>query len=150
GFWFGTTHAHRCIRTAFGRRPYGPCDGRNHRDDHRVPHGNGRTMTAARHAQAEQAADEASFAPPYRDAAVPSPTRGLHAVQLPQVTDIRQVGSRVLRWGSHGFWAVLDQGLFALSNLLVNVLLARSLPSEEYGAFVTAYTILLLVGVVHM
>ena len=56
---------------------------------------------------------------------------------------------RLLRWSSRGFWAILDQALFALSNLLVNVLLARWLPPAEYGAFVTAYTVLLLVSVAH-
>ena len=55
----------------------------------------------------------------------------------------------LLRWSSKGFWAVSDQGLFAVSNLLVNVILARSLPRAEYGAFATAYTVLLLVNVVH-
>jgi O-antigen/teichoic acid export membrane protein len=55
----------------------------------------------------------------------------------------------LMRWSARGFWAILDQGLFALSNLLVNVLLARWLPAEEYGAFVTAYTVLLLVSVIH-
>jgi O-antigen/teichoic acid export membrane protein len=55
----------------------------------------------------------------------------------------------LLRWSSQGFWAILDQALFASSNLLVNVLLARWLPPAEYGAFVTAYTVLLLVSVAH-
>jgi O-antigen/teichoic acid export membrane protein len=51
---------------------------------------------------------------------------------------------------TQGFWAVTDQGLFAISNLLVNVLLARWLPPGEYGAFATAYAILLLFGVAHL
>lgn len=57
--------------------------------------------------------------------------------------------SRLLRWGSQGFWAISDQGLFAVSNLLVNVMLARWLPPAEYGAFATVYTILLLVNGAH-
>ena len=56
---------------------------------------------------------------------------------------------RLLRLGSQGGWAVVDQALFAGSNLLVNVLLARWLPGKEYGAFVTAYTVLLLVQIAH-
>ncbi len=52
-------------------------------------------------------------------------------------------------WTARGFWAVLDQALFAISNLIVNVLLARWLSPREYGAFVTAYVVLLLVGVAH-
>jgi O-antigen/teichoic acid export membrane protein len=56
---------------------------------------------------------------------------------------------RVVRWGLRGSWAILDQATFALSNLLVNIVLARTVLPVEYGAFVTAYTLLLLVGVVH-
>jgi O-antigen/teichoic acid export membrane protein len=44
---------------------------------------------------------------------------------------------------------VLDQALFAISNLVVNILLARQVSALEYGAFVTAYAVLLLIGVVH-
>jgi O-antigen/teichoic acid export membrane protein len=58
-------------------------------------------------------------------------------------------GAHLRRWSAQGFWAVLDQALFAVSNLLMNVLLARWLPPIEYGAFVTAYTVLLLVSVAH-
>jgi O-antigen/teichoic acid export membrane protein len=50
---------------------------------------------------------------------------------------------------TRGCWAVLDQALFALSSLVVNIMLARWLPPAEYGAFVTAQTVLLLVGVLH-
>src|SRR3954470_23333844 len=56
---------------------------------------------------------------------------------------------RLARLGSQGFWAIADQGLFAVSNLLVNVLLARGLAPAEYGAFATAYTVLLLVTGFH-
>jgi O-antigen/teichoic acid export membrane protein len=55
----------------------------------------------------------------------------------------------VVHWTSRGFWAVLDQALFALSNLVLNVLLARWLEPEQYGAFVTTYTMLILVSVAH-
>ena len=53
------------------------------------------------------------------------------------------------RWSSQGVSAILDQGLFSVSNLVLNVLLARWLPPEEYGAFVAGYTALLLVSVGH-
>ena len=52
-------------------------------------------------------------------------------------------------WTTRGFWAIVDQALFALSNLLINVLLARWLSPREYGAFVTAYVVLVLVSVAH-
>lgn len=52
-------------------------------------------------------------------------------------------------WTTRGFWAIVDQALFAVSNLLINVLLARWLTPREYGAFVTAYVVLILVTVAH-
>ncbi|MDP9172851.1 MAG: hypothetical protein M3O30_03180 [Planctomycetota bacterium] len=48
-----------------------------------------------------------------------------------------------------GFWAVADQGLFAGSNAILNVMLARWLPEVEYGAFSTAFAAFLLLGVIH-
>ena len=56
---------------------------------------------------------------------------------------------RLARLGSQGVWAVSDQALFAGSNLLVNVLLARWLPGPEYGAFVTAYSVMVLAQIAH-
>lgn len=43
----------------------------------------------------------------------------------------------------------MDQSLFALTNFLLNILLARWLEPVEYGGFVTAYTIFLLIGTIH-
>ena len=54
-----------------------------------------------------------------------------------------------LRWASRGIWAVLDQGLFAISNFAVGVLLARSLTPEAFGAYTVAYSALLLIGAAH-
>lgn len=48
-----------------------------------------------------------------------------------------------------GGWTVVDQGLFAGTNFLVNVLLARWLTAEAFGAFTTAYVGFLLVGTLH-
>jgi len=56
---------------------------------------------------------------------------------------------QLARWTTRGFWAIADQALFAISNLIINVLLARWLSPREYGAFVTSYVVLLLVGVAH-
>jgi O-antigen/teichoic acid export membrane protein len=56
---------------------------------------------------------------------------------------------RLFHLGTQGFWAIADQGLFAVSNLLVNVMLARGLSPAEYGAFATSYTVLLLVSGAH-
>lgn len=52
-------------------------------------------------------------------------------------------------WLSRSCWAVLDQGLFAGSNFLLNVLLAKFLSERDYGAFATAFSIFLLLGTVH-
>jgi len=52
-------------------------------------------------------------------------------------------------WLQKGSWSVLDQGLFAMSNFAVNVLLARWLTPEAYGAFTVAFIIFLLGGAVH-
>ena len=62
------------------------------------------------------------------------------------------VGDLVRRrrgWVSKGLWAVTDQGLFALSNFALNLLLARWLPQRDYGAFAVAFSVLLLMGTVH-
>lgn len=60
-----------------------------------------------------------------------------------------RIGTDIRKWLGRGFWAVSDQGLFAMSNFLLNVLLARWLTPESYGAFTLAYAIFLLLGTVH-
>ncbi|WP_420457140.1 lipopolysaccharide biosynthesis protein [Rubrivirga sp.] len=52
-------------------------------------------------------------------------------------------------WLRQGTWSVLDQALFAGANFLVNVLLARWLAPEAYGAFTVAFVVFLLAGTVH-
>lgn len=54
-----------------------------------------------------------------------------------------------LRWITRSFWAVSDQGFFAVSNFALNVLLARWLMPQEFGSFVLAYTIFLLLATIH-
>ena len=68
--------------------------------------------------------------------------------RLGELLELQSVG-RLSYWTTRGVWAIVDQALFALSNLLLNVLLARWLSPREYGAFVTAYVVLLLVTVAH-
>lgn len=55
----------------------------------------------------------------------------------------------LFRWFGKGFWAIMDQGLFAVSNFVLNVMLARWLTPADYGAFAVAYTIFLLLGTFH-
>jgi O-antigen/teichoic acid export membrane protein len=52
-------------------------------------------------------------------------------------------------WFKKGTFAVLDQGLFSGANFLVNILLARWLPPEEYGAFAVALSVFYLLAGFH-
>lgn len=52
-------------------------------------------------------------------------------------------------WLQKGTWSVLDQGLFAGSNFVLNIMLARWLSPEGYGAFTVAYTVFLLLATLH-
>lgn len=54
-----------------------------------------------------------------------------------------------VRWATRGAWAVVDQALFAGSNFLLTILLARWLAPSEFGAFTIAYAVFLLAGTVH-
>lgn len=44
---------------------------------------------------------------------------------------------------------MLDYALFALAGMIANVLLARSLPAESYGAYAVSFAVYLVVFVVH-
>lgn len=54
-----------------------------------------------------------------------------------------------LRWASKGFWAIADQGLFSGANFIINILLARWLGPEDYGAFAVAFAIFLFLSGFH-
>lgn len=54
------------------------------------------------------------------------------------------------RWLAWGFWSVMDQGLFAGTNFLAGVLLARWLAPATYGAVSTAYAVFLLLSTFHL
>jgi O-antigen/teichoic acid export membrane protein len=51
--------------------------------------------------------------------------------------------ARIKHWGLKGGMAILDQGVFSGSNFILNILLARWLLPEEYGAFSISFTIYL-------
>jgi len=57
--------------------------------------------------------------------------------------------STARRWAGRGAWAMLDQTMFAGSNFLVSIVLARWLTEAEYGWFAVAYAVFLLLGVFH-
>lgn len=54
-----------------------------------------------------------------------------------------------VRWSRSATAAIIDQGLYGLSNLVVNLALARWLTVEDYGAFSVGYAVFLLFGTVH-
>lgn len=52
-------------------------------------------------------------------------------------------------WLSKGALAIIDQGVFAGTNFIVNVLLVAWLSPVEYGAFALSYSAFLLLGSLH-
>jgi O-antigen/teichoic acid export membrane protein len=52
-------------------------------------------------------------------------------------------------WAGRGVLAIADQGLFAGSNLLLNVFLARWLSPTDYGVFALAYSVFVLFSFLH-
>lgn len=48
---------------------------------------------------------------------------------------------RFLRLARKAGWAITDQGMYALSNLVVSIILARLLDRERFGAYATAFLI---------
>jgi O-antigen/teichoic acid export membrane protein len=52
-------------------------------------------------------------------------------------------------WIRRGTWAIADQGLFAMANVLLNVMLARWLSPAQYGAFAVGYSVFLFIGAIH-
>jgi len=57
--------------------------------------------------------------------------------------------SALRNWAGKGFWAVTDQALFAGTNFMASILLARWLEPAAYGAFSVAYAVFLLLGTLH-
>ena len=78
-------------------------------------------------------------------AAVPYPTpeRALPAI------DERSFVTRVVHVARKGILAVADQSLFSGANFIVNILLARWLSANEYGAYSLALAVFLLFSALH-
>jgi O-antigen/teichoic acid export membrane protein len=55
----------------------------------------------------------------------------------------------VSRWLSRGSWAVLDQALFAGSNFVLAIILARWLSQPAFGAYSVAFSALFFIGGLH-
>jgi len=56
---------------------------------------------------------------------------------------------RWFHWAKQGIWAIIDQALFSGANFIVNILLARWLSQEQYGAFAVALSIFYLLAGFH-
>lgn len=57
--------------------------------------------------------------------------------------------ARLLPWGGRGAASILDQGLFAVSNFVMSILLARWLQPTDYGTFAVAYSLFALLATLH-
>jgi hypothetical protein len=58
--------------------------------------------------------------------------------------------AKLAPWAKKGGLAVLDQALFAGTNFLINVLLARWLTPTEYGAYALAFSVFVLFSSIYM
>lgn len=67
----------------------------------------------------------------------------------PSAEQPRGAFKRWLPWLTKGSLAIADQGVFAVSNFLLNILLARWLAPADYGAFALAYSVFLFLLLVH-
>jgi len=54
-----------------------------------------------------------------------------------------QIQQRLIPWAMKGGLALLDQGIFAGSNFVMSILLARWMSPEEYGAYAVAFAVFL-------
>src|SRR2546423_9060278 len=70
-------------------------------------------------------------------------------VPASEAADLQLTSSRLRRWGVQSVLAILDQGLTAAAGFGVNLVLARWLPPEAYGAFAVAFAGYLFVSGFH-
>ncbi len=52
-------------------------------------------------------------------------------------------------WASRAFWAISDQGMFALTNFATYILLARWLTPSRYGVYILTSSAFLIFGIIH-
>src|SRR2546423_5516244 len=71
------------------------------------------------------------------------------AAQTNQAADLQLTTNRLRRWGVQSVLAISDQGLTAAAGFGVNLVLARWLPAEAYGAFAVAFAGYLFVSGFH-
>jgi O-antigen/teichoic acid export membrane protein len=71
------------------------------------------------------------------------------SVQASEAADLHLTVNRLRRWGVQSALAIFDQGLTAAAGFGVNLVLARWLPAEAYGAFAVAFAGYLFVSGFH-
>ena len=68
---------------------------------------------------------------------------------MASISTLELTPERIRVWGFRSSVAILDQGLTSCSSLVLNLLLARWLPAETYGAFAVAFAGLLFASGFH-
>jgi O-antigen/teichoic acid export membrane protein len=76
-------------------------------------------------------------------------TRPVSALERMLSIDRDAVRRKLIPWAMKGGLAFLDQGVFAGSNFVMSVLLARWLPAEQYGAYAVAFSVFLFLLTFH-
>lgn len=69
--------------------------------------------------------------------------------QKGMLVDRIRVWGKLIPWAKQGGLAILDQGLLSGSNFVINIVLARWLPPEQYGASAVALAALLLLQLLY-
>lgn len=69
--------------------------------------------------------------------------RGRFSFEKMLSIDREHVQRKLLPWAMKGGLALLDQGVFAGSNFVISILLARWLSAEQYGTFAVAFAVFL-------
>ena len=69
--------------------------------------------------------------------------RGRFSLEKILSFDREKVQRKLLPWAMKGGLALLDQGVFAGSNFVISILLARWLSAEQYGTFAVAFAVFL-------
>jgi O-antigen/teichoic acid export membrane protein len=72
-----------------------------------------------------------------------------HSTEISWMTRLDPKLTWLLRWGTKGSLALADQALFAGAQFVLNIVLARWLAPDQYGAFAVAYSVYLLASAVH-
>jgi O-antigen/teichoic acid export membrane protein len=71
------------------------------------------------------------------------------AIESMLSVDRHAVRRKLIPWAMKGGLAFLDQGVFAGSNFVMSILLARWLPAEQYGAYAVAFSVFLFLLTFH-